>query len=445
MFQRLIHIGLIFFLAVFVNSCATYYDKTRDTERALVVGNYEDAKQNILDNKFLSRKRNQLLFHLEMGKICHLKREFEESNRHFNEADRLMEEYRTVAEMAVGVTVNPAMQPYRAERHEQIMIHYYKSLNYLQLGNMEDALVEVRRLDLKEEALNVATKGKEKKYSQDPFGLMLMGMIYEADGDYNNAFIAYRNAKLVYGTDETGLYRGKEPSTLEQSIVRCAKRTGIGYESDEKYDPSYGVNGELILFYESGLSPVKAEKNYFFTLDENEAGFFFQSGALIVPVDFDFDAVNPDFNPEDLGVIRLAFPYYVSRTFETSSVTVEFNGNKSYLETGQDVSALAFQVEKDNFLRNLAKDLVRLAIKKIAELAVAQQNEYAGVALGITNVVTEKADTRNWQTLPGRIEFLRIPLQEGTNTIKVTGNNGTQHSFEVEGNGKIIFKNICEY
>jgi uncharacterized protein len=444
MLRRIFHIVLVVVCFV-LTSCATYYEKTRDTERALVVGNYDDAKQKILDSKFLNRKRNLLLFNLEMGKICHLRGEFEESNKYFNEADRMMGEYRNAAEVAVGLTVNPAMQPYQAERHEQIMIHYYKALNYLRLGNMEEAIVEVRRLDLKEEAMNVAAKGKENKYSQDAFGLMLMGMIYEADGDYNNAFIAYRNAKLAYEADETGLYSGKEPSSLAQDIVRCAKFSGIGYESDVTYDANHAPNGELILFYESGLSPVKAEKNYFFSLNENEAGFFFQSGSIIVPTDFDFSAGNPNFDPADLGILRLAFPYYVNRTFTTGSTLVEFNGQTSYMENGQDISALAFQVEKDNFIKNLAKDLVRLALKKIAELAVARQNEYAGAALGITNAVTEKADTRNWQTLPGKIEFLRIPLAAGANAIEVTGPDGAIHTLTVEGNGGIVFRNICAY
>jgi uncharacterized protein len=444
MLRRIFHI-LSVVVCIALTGCATYYDKTRDTERALVGGNYDEAKQNILDSKFLNRKRNLLLFNLEMGKVCHLRGEFEESNHYFNEADRLMEEYRNAAEIAVGLTVNPAMQPYQAELHERIMIHYYKALNYLRLGNMEEAIVEVRRLDLKEEAMNVAAKGKENRYSQDPFGLMLMGMIYEADGDYNNAFIAYRNAKLAYEADATGLYAGKEPSTLEQDIIRCAKFSGIGYESEVRYDANYAPNGELILFYESGLSPVKAEKNYFFSLNENEAGFFFQSGSIIVPTDFDFSAGNPDFDPSDIGIIRLAFPYYVNRTFNTGSTLVSFNGKSGYMENGQDITALAFQIEKDNFIKNLAKDLVRLALKKIAELALTKQNEYAGAALGITNAVTEKADTRNWQTLPGKIEFLRIPLAAGENKIEVTGPDGTVHTLIAEGNGEMVFRNICAY
>ena len=356
-----------------------------------------------------------------------------------------MEEYHNVFEMAVGVTVNPSLQPYRAEYHEQIMVHYYKSLNYLQLGNIEDALVEVRRLNLKEGALNTSTKGKEKKYSQDPFGLLLMGMIYEASGDNNNAFIAYRNAKQIYETDQTGLYKNNVPVSLEQDLLRTARRTGIYYESAEKYDANYAKNGELILFYETGLSPIKAEQNYFFNLRENNDGFFFESDDLNVPVDYDFNANNENFNPNDLGMIRVAFPYYVMRECMTNGATIKVNGNQKKLQVAQDISALAFQIEKDNFFKNLGKDLLRVTLKKIAELAIAKQNEYMGAALNVANMISEKADTRNWQTLPGQIQFVRIPLQKGANEISISTGTGKAQNFIVEGNGTMVFKNICEF
>lgn len=444
MFQKATYRFLLLAGLTVLNSCATYYDKNRSTEQALVTGNFEEARQGILSNKFLGKKRNQLLFNLEMGKISYLNGDFNQSNQYFNEADRLSEEYRNLAEMAVGVTINPSLQPYKAEFHEEIMMHYYKCMNYLQLGDLDEALVEVRRIDLDEKKQEISTKGNDRKYSKDPFGLLLMGMIYEASGDNNNAFIAYRNAKEAYDADQTGIFSSSKPKTLEQDILRTAKRSGIYYESDSVYDASYGKNGELILFFESGLSPVKFERNYFFSFDENENGFFFQSDNLIIPVDFDFKQVNSDFSPSDLGVLRLAFPYYVNRVNQFEMATVNINGRNQQMEMAQDISALAFQVEKDNFFKNLGRDLIRITVKKLTELALAQKNEYAGAALNIANAATEKADTRNWQSLPGQLQFIRIPLEEGNNTITLNAGNQTR-TLDIEGNGSILFRNISEF
>ena len=60
---------------------------------------------------------------------------------------------------------------------------------------------------------------------------------------------------------------------------------------------------------------------------------------------------------------------------------------------------------KDNFFKNLGRDLIRVTLKKLSELAIAKQNQYAGYAMNIANMATEKADTRNWQSLPGQIQF----------------------------------------
>ena len=37
--------------------------------------------------------------------------------------------------------------------------------------------------------------------------------------------------------------------------------------------------------------------------------------------------------------------------------------------------------------------------------------------LGIANAISEQADTRNWQTLPNRISYTRLPLQPGKNEV----------------------------
>jgi len=355
----------------------------------------------------------------------------------------MMEEYRNLFEMAIGATVNPAMQSYKAEGHEQILVHYYKALNYLQLGDVEEALVEARRIDLTQAKNNNAVNGKLKKYGKDPFGLMLMGMLYEADKDYNNAFIAYRNAKKVYQEDQTGIFSSNIPTSLEQDLVRTAAYAGMAYQSDIALEEL--PYGEAIIFWETGLAPIKEEKNVFFSLNKKNGSFFFQSDDIFIPIDYDFDKDDPDFDPSDIGMIRLALPYYIPRPQAVQSAFVTHNEQRKELQLIQDVSALAFQIERDNYFKELGKNLLRIALKKISELSVAEQNEYAGLAMGIANVATEKADTRNWQSLPSQIHYIRVPLKKGMNTIKVNCSNGTVQEFNIEGKGQMVFKNVVTY
>jgi len=89
--------------------------------------------------------------------------------------------------------------------------------------------------------------------------------------------------------------------------------------------------------------------------------------------------------------------------------------------------------------------LTRMVVKKVAELALSNQNELAGLALGIANFAMEKADTRSWQTLPNQIYYARIPLKKGQNKVEVTLENGKQISLDVLAKGGMQFKSVVTY
>jgi hypothetical protein len=57
--------------------------------------------------------------------------------------------------------------------------------------------------------------------------------------------------------------------------------------------------------------------------------------------------------------------------------------------------------------------------------------------------MTEKADTRNWQSLPYSISYCRIPLDEGMNSVQLNTSGGTQNSvpftFDIKKNQTTFF------
>ena len=85
---------------------------------------------------------------------------------------------------------NPEVRPYKPEDFEVIIINFYKALNYLQMNNMEDALVEVRKINIRLQQLNDKYPDHKNRYQQDAFAQLLMGLIYDAAGDANNAYTA---------------------------------------------------------------------------------------------------------------------------------------------------------------------------------------------------------------------------------------------------------------
>src|SRR5690606_21518163 len=131
----------------------------------------------------------------------------------------------------------------------------------------------------------------------------------------------------------------------------------------------------------------------------------------------------------DLKIVRVAFPKYQSRqpVFNQATLTVNSNG-EYYLETAENIDVIARSILQDRMMREIGAAALRLATKQAAEYAARQENEDLGAAVSLLNALTEKADTRNWQTLPYNISYSRVPLNVGENqvTLKTSGKNGAQ-------------------
>ena len=164
------------------------------------------------------------------------------------------QERNLLTEAAVLIS-NPEIRPYRPEDFEVIMINFYKALNYLHLNNMEDALVEVRKINIRLQQLNDKYPDHKNRYQRDAFAQLLMGLIYDAAGDYNNAFIAYRNAYNTYQTDYLKNFGLAAPEQLKKDLLRTAYQSGLtqelaGYEKEfqQKYTPAHiPAKGQKVL------------------------------------------------------------------------------------------------------------------------------------------------------------------------------------------------------
>ena len=215
---------LLSLLTLIFTSCSTYNMQVNDYYGHLRNGNYDKAAKALDNNKLLKKNRNYLLYLLERGKMSHLLHQWDSSNVYFNEADNIMEQSRknSAKDIIVGTLMNPMMETYQAEDFEKYLVHYYKSLNYLQLGRPDEALVEARRISLRN--YTQEEKAGKNKYESDAFSFMLQGMIYEKNQDINNAFIAYRNAVDVYLAHDGDYYGTRIPEQLKKDLEEGRKK-----------------------------------------------------------------------------------------------------------------------------------------------------------------------------------------------------------------------------
>ena len=92
---------------------------------------------------------------------------YDSSNVCFNTADYFIETtQKSLGDVSKSYLLNPMMQTYLGESFERLMIHYYKSLNYLALNKTDDAIVEARRITLSNNALSDQQTNK-KKYNKN--------------------------------------------------------------------------------------------------------------------------------------------------------------------------------------------------------------------------------------------------------------------------------------
>ncbi|WP_282080595.1 COG3014 family protein [Aquimarina algiphila] len=423
-------------------------------------GDMQGALSIIDNNKFLAKPRNQLLYLFEKGKLAYLAGDYELSNELFNKADLIIESNKkAIGNQLLGVVLNPEKETYTGEDSEKVAIHYYKALNYTFLGKYDDALVEAKRVRLQLQKLNDKyPSGKKNRYKDDAFSHIVQGLLYEASGDINNAFIAYRNAVDLYLENE-GIYIGVHiPDQLGKDLLRTANAMGF-MDQVKHYEQLLGITfvpqkipegGEAILFWENGLSPYKEETYYTFTiLPGNDIGFLTiinEDLSLNLPLPIPTGGDNhADFS--DLDIFNIAYPKYVSQPSLYHSAEVYIDSTSYQFQLAQNYEEIAFKTLRDRTLREIGKTALRLGTKKVSEYIVKNQNKDLGALLGIFNAFTEGADTRNWQSLPNKVFYTRVPLKKGENILSIQLNSNHENlnfrKIKIKGTGGIQFQSIA--
>ncbi|GIV35848.1 MAG: hypothetical protein KatS3mg032_0227 [Cyclobacteriaceae bacterium] len=351
--------------------------------------------------------------------------QYAESNSWFEKAYIFGEDYRiNLAREAASYLTNPLTTIYRGEDHEHLMVLYYKAMNYAKMGQYEEALVECRRLNIRLQQLS-DRYSSPNRYREDAFIHNLMGILYQASDDWNNAFIAYRNAFNIYNGSYTEMFGIEPPEQLKHDLLRAARNAGLS-EEYEWYSNLFGIHqppaspyAELVLFWHNGLAPVKAEWSINFMIYGGEGNLVFISNPdLGLSYSFEVSA-DERKSLNDLEFFRVAFPKYVERPPAFNRAIAHTADTALQLEMAEDINRIAQICLEERMAAEFSKTLVRVALKKAAEYSARKKDKTMGSVIGAINAMTEAADTRNWQTLPHSIYYTRVPLREGRQTIQL--------------------------
>lgn len=356
-------------------------------------------------------KNNQLLYLLDYGLTLQLSGRYRESAAVFEKARIKFDELytRSVSRLAASWAWNDYAQPYHGEDFERVLINIFQAVNFAVLGDISGALVEARDADSTLGAINAQyAPGQKNVYKEDALARLFMGIMYEAGTgrmNLNDAFISYQKALAIYEGDYLANYKTRAPEVLKENLLTTAAVIDKAkfdslrrqFKDTVFYSPADKTQKvEVYLIHYHGLAPLK------------------YSDSIVVPLPGGY-------------LTKFVFPRYQKRIF--SEVTDEFVARQggrpvasARSEITEDIAAIALQNLANRKTRTIAKAAARPAGKYFLE---RQSQEYIREKKGAEaarwfrygsnwyNILSEQADLRAWQTLPGEIRLSRLVLDPG--------------------------------
>ncbi len=415
--------GIALLLAtVFLTGCATYSDSFGVIERNLSKREYDAALLDI--EKQSESKNSHVLYLLNKGMVLRMKRDFRGSNEMLEAAKIEMEQLyaASVSENALSFIVNDATVSYAGDDYEQVLVHLYMALNFLELGQLGDARVEALQVDLKLREINENIP--DSKFSEDALSRYIAGMIYEELGEWSDAMIAYRKSYEAFQKYQAN-YGMSVPDMLKHDLIKLSSRLGLKDE-EKLYREEFGIEpdtsprtseqeGELVFVLNNGLAPIKREKII------ATSG---PSPSIVVE-----STNHKRVNPSPPVFVNIALPYYESRPNNVRSARVSVSGENVRTQMMEDVDAIA-RASLDARMaaitaRSIARAVSKVAIQNSVD-RVGQNNgkDPAAELIGslfvrVAAIATERADTRSWLTLPANVQLARLPMTAGSYNVKI--------------------------
>lgn len=383
---------------ILLSGCAGGLEYSK-LESEMITSNCKGAIEYIESKKDTYGTNMHLNYLLDMAMVNLQCGNYDASNKHFKKAEDLAEKLwtKSISSETAAFLVNDYTIPYDGEDFERAGINLFSALAYALNGDLEGALVECRRLD---SVLTMYNAEYEQKniYKEDAFGRYLSGMIYEAEGELEDAYIDYYKALKTYRDYEKN-YGTEIPLILKEDIKRIAKATGRSAELENEFrKPGQTESidyknarrmGKVVLIHLNGKSPVKKSR-------------------MITA-------------PSTRGPVSIAFPQYEVEPPSCRGSKLIARSASSVFSTPtelvEDINGIAVKNLEDRKGRVILKAVARAVAKQAAANNLIEDDRLKAVFNVLNTAAIERADTRTWRTLPGEVSMTRLFLEAGDYSI----------------------------
>lgn len=450
--NKTLYISLLASAGIIIFSCATKSDAYKDIDHAVNRNDFEQGIEAIKvsqeSSKPVYRENNAISLFLDKGLLEHYAGNYSNSSADLQDAERLIEEAFTKSVTAdiLSYIANDNTKEYPGEDFEDIYLNIFNALNYYNSGNIEGALVEIRKLTWSSGKLDMLNRKYDSGDSKASEGAMVqlknIGFTSSPDlpatkpAQFSNSALARYLGALFYQAEGNS-----DSARIEFSILQEAYAANPNVYSspfpkaitDAQNIPGGKARLNFISF--TGLAPVKEEEIF------RQMFPFFQNAVLRTP--------------------QFKLPVLVNRPCRINRVEIAVGHEKINLELLEDMGAVIRETYNARFSRVFTKTYIRTMLKYAAiDIAAAEarrraENDLVAVAAVASALAakgvfdaTESADIRMSRYFPAKAFIGGINLDPGNYTVTINFYEGTQliakeeRSVNVRANGLNLIEAI---
>ncbi|MGA6826236.1 COG3014 family protein [Nitrospira sp. NS4] len=428
-------------VALLLTACGPPLNRYALIEQSLLAGDAKQADAIVRQAEESYGSKSRLLYGMDRGMMLQLAGDYQQSNAVLEQADEEIERLytRSIRSETAAFLTNDNTLPYEGDAYEHVMINVLKALNYAAQGQLEESLVEARRIDHRLNVLSDKVNDKAT-YREDGFARYLTGILYESAGDINNAFIAYRKAYEAYEA-MSGWARTPAPGQLRADLLRTSEALHLTTEFEEyrrlfpdttwrSYEAVRDL-AQVVLISYNGRAPRKEDRYLDLPVSLNALQLVLLNRGFSQGARQQNRGVDSVLYGLSGRVVRVALPQLISHKTHVAAeqlMLTDDAGRQMAVrsELGQNITALAEKSLADRLPGIAMKAVARAAGKfAMAEGATrgAQQaagkdaGPWVGLIVGVLTkgwaVASEEADKRSWQTLPDEIHITRAWVAPG--------------------------------
>lgn len=432
-----------FYLCIFIVLCSGCNNLSlRKSQEAYRSGDLVEATAQI--NKYLKSDGegvDRVIAYLEWGNIARANGDYLASNEAFAIADQAIDWIDEQADIQVGdeslaLVTNMNALPYRGKNYDRVMLSTYRALNYMQMGDIDAARVELiraydrqvqaieRNAERIEEAQEEAALAKQEDEAQERPGYDVgrakederfqEGIAeqysdldgYQAYRDYANPFSEFLQGVYFMATAVDGSDTERARVSFER-VVGMVPSNGL-LKSDLAMATQVASGKKVApityVIFETGTAPERKQVRIDIPL-------------FLVTNEVDYVGVN--------------FPRLSRNDNYVRSLTVATAGQSIQTELLSDIDSIVGQEFKNELPIIITKTLIASGAKAVLAYAAkeATKDQDVWVALGtriattIYQAAANQADLRTWATLPKQVQYARLatPID---GTIEIAGPDG---------------------